>query len=678
MLGVFQKKSKLVKFSEEAEDIFLNLYSGKRRKRRKLIDFIKYFSLGFCSALLIFGLLAAWQAFGFWRVYQIASVGKNNLLNALDLVKKEQYVAASSQAQEALKNFSLSEARLEKVGNNFLFMRIPGWGDQVGSLEVLFSGAQAVSDVLYKASSLAAEIKKQTGKSATGKLASYTDEERTKILAAIFNSSSDLEKAKIELQESLASLKKVEAVGFLYPIKSSLSQIIVDLEKVVNISNQAIPLLQLLPQISGFPEEATYLLMLQNNDELRPTGGFLGTFGIIKVGNGEITDLNTHDVYHLDMPAGKRLAISPPAPLSQYLNKNWYLRDANWSPDWPTSAKQIIYLYEQENALLPEKDRFIQNKEFDGVIAITPQIITDLLKFTGPISIEGEEYNSENFTKLLEYRVEKGYVDLGVPSWHRKEVIGEIALKLKEDLFNTPIEKWPEIFNIISRNLDNKDVLMYFENPETQKQVSFLGWSGEIKESSSDYFMVVDANLGAFKTDAVMNKKISYKLTEKADGYYATLRVDYSHNGGYDWRTTTYRDYTRVYVPTGSKLLSVTEFPGGAAARSIKADISEEVFSINNKKSVFGVFSETDPGKINSLVFEYKLSDQALAPNQAYSLLVQKQPGSNIESLVIDLSFNNEIKSYSPPGLSVQRGRPNTIYWKSDLLTDRQYRVEFK
>jgi hypothetical protein len=237
------------------------------------------------------------------------------------------------------------------------------------------------------------------------------------------------------------------------------------------------------------------------------------------------------------------------------------------------------------------------------------------------------------------------------------------------------MEQWPLIVDIINQNLYKKDILFYFKDQILQKEVTDLGWSGEVKNASGDYFMVVDANMGAFKTDSVVNKKINYQLTEEDDKFKAKLTINYSHNGSFDWRTTKYRTYTRVLAPLGSKLISVKGSLGGSEAKILSADSFNENFTMG-QKTVFGVFFEVNPGEIGSLIFEYELPERSKKNYQSYSLLAQKQPGSNIEELSIDLRFENKVKSYSPSGFSIKNDNDN-VKWKTDFSTDKIFEVFF-
>jgi len=458
------------------------------------------------------------------------------------------------------------------------------------------------------------------------------------------------------------NLQQVDAAGIFFPWQPQIAQIQKQISQAELILAEAVPLAQIIPALAGYPETSEYLVMLENSDELRPSGGFLGTYGDLITKDGDIVSFATDDIYHLDLPAQSKMNVAPPAPLKKYLNDKWYLRDANWSPDWPTSARQIAWFYQLETHLAGAATGA---KAFNGVIAITPKLITDFLKITGPVEIEGQAYDQNNFQDLLEYRVENGFIQLGVSRWQRKAVIGEIVKQLKIKIFDLPPAQGTEIINSAIDNLAEKNLLFYFNDSQLEDIATANGWAGEIKNNFGDYLMVVDANLAALKTDAVMNRSLEYKAEPDGGGLKSNLQLSYSHNGKADWETSAYKSYTRVYVPWGSQLIDAS----GIASDQV--DLGQEA-----GKTWFGFYFTVLPGQIKNISLEYKLP-RALMSGNNYELYIQKQPGKELGRLAVDLSFQNDIKSYSPSNLSMQKVSPGRLRWEGDLGIDRSFEVNF-
>ncbi len=591
--------------------------------------------------------------------YVLSQAGKKHLLMAASLVQAKDWLTGRQDIQKAQAEFEQAEEKIETINKSLLTAVVPGAGRQLAAIKSLLTAAQDLSEEMLAGLDYLEQL---TAIFTPGKTFSQLNKkEKRQILAYIYDSGLELAQIRLGLDEALNQLNSLKFWGLLFYLRPQIMAFKAKLAQADDLLSQAVPSAKLLPAVFGYPKPKTFLFLLQNSDELRPTGGFIGTYGLLKTDSGDIEEFTTDDIYHLDMPIKDKLNISPPPPIKKYLNKKWYLRDSNWAPDFPTAAQKALWFFGQENRLAG-----IEPPRLDGVIAITPAIIVDLLKLNGPITIEGQEYNSQNFSRLLEYRVEKGYVQQGIPSWQRKEVIGQIAQKLKIKLFDLPLSRWPDLLAILSRNIKKKNILFYFTDKDLAAQAQKLGADGAVKSAPADYLLVVDFNMAAYKTDAVMKKSVYYKLSQSYSGAVALLRLTYEHQGGLNWRTARYQTYVRVYVPAGSKLLAVQGI-----------DKKDVYVGQEFGHTFFGVFFAVEPQTIGSLSFSYKLPEavnkQILAGR--YSLLAQKQPGNRIQELAVDLNFKNKIqlnRMSLPAGFTYQilnSGRQITAQgeWPEDL-----------
>ena len=636
-----------------------------RKTRRRLIrarKFLKYFSWLVLALLAIFLVLFSVSFLNLKTIYGQALAGKNNLEQAITLIGQDKFSQAMGASQAAENNFNLAAAALDEMKQAALLNRRPAVLSQFNEIESLLVAGQFLSRAVYRAADFGASLEAVVGGDKRLSFSKFSVTEKRRILQKIFESAPELNGIKADLDLVLLNLEQVEARGLLLILKGKIVEASEKISKVSQLLEKAVPMSQLIPALAGYPEETKFLVLLENSDELRPTGGFLGTYGILRIKDGEITDFITHDVYHLDMPVQDKMAVAPPEPIKKYLNDKWYFRDANWSPDWPTAARKINWFFELESRLNPAAEKI---SDFDGLIALTPKLITDLLGITGPLTIEGQIYNQNNFTELLEYRVEKGYQVLGVPKWQRKEVIGLIAKELKIKIFDLPAASWAAAAKVLAANLDEKNLLFYFSDNQLEKLAVKSGWGGEIKNHDGDYLYAVDANLAALKTDAVMSRGLNYQVSQGADGLFARLTLSYSHNGQVDWKTSAYKSYTRVYVPSGSQLIKISGYRPEQIGSGAEAG-----------KTWFGFHLTVAPGEITNLTIDYKLP-ASVVNHGNYSLFLQKQPGKETGQAAVDLSFLNEIKSYSPASLSVRRRGLNELEWGGKLDRDKSFEINF-
>jgi len=611
-----------------------------------MLKIIKYFIF---SVLLVLILAIAfnWSALiSAPIIYSKSLAGKGYLEKAVVEIKNNNFVTAISYAGEARADFKIALDKLQNIEGNFIVKKVSSLQSQAEDVRYLLQTADTLSQSLWQGATIAKKINDITSGRTGNNFSEFTVAEKTAILKLIYESAPELNGIKANINLALMDLKNIKGEGIVSLFMDKISIARDQLGAGSDLIDKALIVSQILPTLAGYPTPVNYLLLLQNNSELRPTGGFLGTVGVMQMSVGDIVKFTTNDSYHLDMPASleKKFKVEPPLPLKKYLGvTNWFLRDSNWSPDWPTSAKKIEWFYRTE-AQYNKVPEISQVPKFNGVIAITPNLIVDLLELVGPISVRGQEYNKNNFVDLLQYEVEMNYYKEGISQWDRKKIIGEIIKELKIKLLNLPTSRYLDLIGILNKNVKSKDVLVYLMDDGARNLVKSLGWEGEIKTPSSDYLMVVDANLAAYKTDRVMDKTVKYEITEKDDGIYAHLRINYTHNGTFDWKTTRYRNYVRVYVPLGATLIKASGMSEGKAETGM-----EEFFYTGATKTYFAGFISVEPGHDGFLDLEYKLPDKIKTDVNAgnYSFYGQRQPGNNIKELKVDVNFKQIKNTYS-------------------------------
>ena len=624
--------------------------------------------LGIISFIFLIGLIF----FRIRTVYLNVLSGRQDLDYALTFVKEGDFSKATMAAERAVGGFTLAEEILTDLQNNFLIKNIQILNNNLNDFKYLAQMARVLSSSAEKSLTLVQEIEDIVSGKKAGNFLEFTEDEKFRILKKLYESYPEMQGIKANIDLSLIYLDKVKDNKLLSSYSDQIDNLEIKLKEISVAMEKIVSLSAIVPVLTGYPEPASYLIVLQNNNELRPTGGFIGTYGILEIKLGDITKLETHDIYHLDMPASlnKSFQVSPPEPLAKYLGVNqWFMRDSNWSPDWPSSAQKIIWFYEQEMLAAGKEEEII---DFSGVIAITPRIITDLLYIVGPIEIDGQVYNKDNFMDVLQYEVEMDFREEGISEWDRKLVIGSILKELKVKLFNLSSERWTELLDLFNKNILEKNILVYLDDEYSRKISTNLNWDGEIKKASLDYLMTIDANLAAYKTDRVMEKNIKYILNEEADGRLKSIiKINYKNNGWFDWQTTRYRTFTRVYVPLDSALLTSSGLSAASA-------ISEKDLQISNPKTYFGGFISIEPGRQGTLIFEYYLPEdisQDVKTKNNYSLLLQKQPGNNINKFEAEFNFINPIKSVSGDGnIRVEK---NKIYWDNNLEKDYYLEIKF-
>ncbi len=350
--------------------------------------------------------------------------------------------------------------------------------------------------------------------------------------------------------------------------------------------------------------ERRYLILLQNNMELRPGGGFLGQYAVMKIKNGEISKLYFEDANLLDQRI--RAKIPAPYPFKRMMSiKKWKFRDSNFSPDFPTNVEKAKYFYRLSG----------RNNNFDGVIALNADTFNHIFDLTGPLTVPGYgvKLDSKNATLKLEEIVEKKYIlDDSIDTQNRKAIMKSLMHLIADKL--NGIGNVPKISKFVLNELRNKDVMLNFKDAKLQKMVEDVHWGGKVSEDwAGDYLMLSDANMGALKTNYYVTREINYNVDLTGEKPIADLEVLYKNSATYgDWRTSDYHSYFRVYVPKGSNLLE---------RKMVSYPLVQEDFG----KTYFGFLLHVLMNRQTDIKLKYELPESVR--NGDYKLLIQKQSG---------------------------------------------------
>lgn len=372
-------------------------------------------------------------------------------------------------------------------------------------------------------------------------------------------------------------------------------------------------------------EEQVFLVLFQNNMELRPGGGFIGSFGILKVKDGAVTEFASHDVINFDGRIPDTVPV--PYPMPETLGvKSLKLRDSNVSPDWAVNAKAAEDFYHMGEG----------KEQFAGVIGITTNVLSSFLAVTGPVEVPGYPgtYDAETGVLDLEYQVEQAFYKQGISRGDRKAVmhdLGNIILAKAKEL---PLAKQYELFKVVLDDLHKKDIQIMFKDEELQRVVKAAGWSGEVdQEWASDYLMLVDSNLNALKSDYRMRRSIDYAVDLRGETRLATVTVTYEHTAKEkDYMTRDYQAFSRIYAPEGSWL------------ESVSGNAKPAVFGSELGKKYFGALIQVPLGTTKQVVWKYRLPDTVSKAD--YDLKIEKQPGVNDVPVAVTVLRDSGTEKY--------------------------------
>lgn len=395
-------------------------------------------------------------------------------------------------------------------------------------------------------------------------------------------------------------------------------------------------------------EPQNIALLFQNPAEIRPAGGFLGSYADIIINKGQIKKIDVRDIY--DPDGQLDIKIVPPEEL-QATTESWGARDANWFFDFPTSAKTVL------NFLNASKMYFEKNIKFDNAIAININVISSLLKITGPIKIEGYPLiDSSNILTIIQNETEGGKDKLkGEP----KRIIKLITPLLLEKLSSLSTEEKEKVFQIIQNHINKKDIMFYSNNKVIQGFFTNTGIDGSVYQLPDNfwgnYLAVVNANIAGGKSDAFVKEDVFVNVDMDTLGnIFTNLEIQRTHSGNVmkeSWWKANNNDYIQIFTEPNATLVDVSGNdvrkkyltlnytnldyainPDLDAIQKTKKFISNfntwqsEQFG----KNVFSTWLITKAGTTRKLKMRYTTNysnTKILLPESKYTFIFEKQSG---------------------------------------------------
>ena len=403
--------------------------------------------------------------------------------------------------------------------------------------------------------------------------------------------------------------------------------------------NDARPLIKILPSLLGDPTEKKYLVIFQNDKELRPTGGFITAYAIFRIEKGILHVDRSDDIYNLD----NAISGKPPAPepIKKYLANVpvLHLRDSNLSPDFIESMKTFNSLYEKVRGSV----------KVDGIIALDTNVLVSTIKilddevYAGGVRFTSKEDPRCDCPQVI-YELERlistpKSVDLKVTTLaavqaQRKDLIGTLLYAIMDKaLKSSPKLYWGPLFQDMLTQVQQKHVMFYIYNKDAQSGIESLNAAGRIRPFEGDYLHINQANFGGAKSNLFIEEAVNQNYEIEGDGSIKkTITINYKNphapsdcnlERGNLCINAVLRDWIRVYVPEGSKLID-------SKGSEVKITSYEEL-----GKTVFEGFLTVRPKGSATFTISYTLPFKV--SNGVLPLLIQKQPGTSGNDYTIEV-----------------------------------------
>ncbi len=415
----------------------------------------------------------------------------------------------------------------------------------------------------------------------------------------------------------------------------------------------------------------TFLILLQNNMELRPTGGFIGSFAILTFEAGSLTNFEVKDVYSAD--GQLKGHVEPPKVIKEVLGEaNWYLRDSNWDPDFPKSAQNAEWFLDKELGL-----------EVDGVIGFNLEAAKEMIAAFGEIYLPdfNEKVSAGNLFQRAEFWAENEFFP---GSNQKRAFLGLLGQQLFENTKAAKPEEYLKLFQAILDSLDQKEILVYAHDAKLANTLYQLGWDGSIRKPNcslkncfSDYIYLVEANLGVNKANYFLRRSLEEAIDFKENGQIIhRLKINYENTAvSNDWPGGKYLNWLRVYLPERTKVESVVIFdPLNPQDRKVINQEEWQEETLNGKKVLaFQIVVPIKQRRTAEIVFSQNTAVQG--GQIGYLLYWQKQSGFRETPVSVLVSYPS---SWQPlqvnPAADLVSGK---LLFNQQLDRDLTFGVEF-
>lgn len=414
--------------------------------------------------------------------------------------------------------------------------------------------------------------------------------------------------------------------------------------KYHNLFNQTNSLIELtlkfnnlLPQIVGSDKIKTYFILLQNNFEIRPSGGFIGSYAKVKFLKGGLQEIFIQDIYAPDGQLDGH--VDPPWPIQAAFRQGWWkLRDSNWEPDFPTAAQQIAWFFKKGG-----------EEKSDGIVAINLFLIKDIIKVIEPMHLPDYEYTitADNFYSIAQNEVEK---DFFPGSTQKKDFLSSLSKYLIFELKKINSQQAFLLIKSLKKNLEEKQILISLNDSSQTKFINQLGWDGSIKrqhlgltKTITDYIYIVDTNLGVNKANCCVNRRAfqqinigQEKIEEKLLITYINKASDEQIQKPFFWGGL-YKDFLRIILPLEAQNIKIKI---NEKELRDKIDIQEDK---TKQLQTIGFFVLTPLSSQTLVEITYNKQLKNEVNNiDSYVLEIQKQPGIENYHHQINLNFPNK------------------------------------
>ena len=439
------------------------------------------------------------------------------------------------------------------------------------------------------------------------------------------------------------------------------------LKNVVNNTTATKENISVAEYFLGRPKPTTTLILFTNNAEMRYGGGFIGSVGLIRADGGKINVDPIRSVYYYDHRLDGKPAVDKMPPEFKNIAEDMRLRDSGIYLDWAEDAKNAARYFQLESGIKP-----------DNVMAVTPMVLKEILKKTGPIELKsyGLTITADNILQTLQLEVESGSDKQAGDD--PKTILGVLGNEILALLSRQSLSELAGYADILSPMFEQKQLMLYAGDLEVQKKLQKLSATGELAKFDGNYLLLAEENVGANKSSPYVEQTIDQVVTiNDAGEAVVDLKLTRTHTSDYQhkyldphlgrerWLVAENINYAKLALSRGSQLIDYDKSIG---------DIKQ---SEESGRAVVAFWFSTAPKQSKTISLRYKLPysykmDRRLVVNS----LFEKQTGAvwqKINQRVV-VPANYRLVAASTPHVVYNVSNMTTV---SEATTNKNHLTSF-
>jgi hypothetical protein len=490
---------------------------------------------------VLLALAAGWAILHAYRATAAGLAGRSALIRAENAIGARRLADADTALAQAEASFSRMRREIDRGGPLLPVARLtPFLRAQVKGAEAFADAGRLIADAGQELVVGARAVLEPAGDVAVS--------DAVEILRSVHTS---VRAGRASLDRATASVATLDGYRLVGPLGSAPRQLAVRLREINADVAAADEGLGALVEFIGGRGPRRYLVFSQNPDEPRPTGGYMGSYGVLAAEGGHLS-LERYDGIEQWGPRGEVVVPNAEAPSPFRLQPTLpgqAISNANATPDWPTAARLALELWQRGG-----------EQPVDGVLSVLPAFLARVLAVTGPVAIPsyGETVTAANVIERLDYHTHVAPAD---PT-DSKEFVAVVAEAVIGRLLETPADRWADLASAIGAAFDAREAMVWSRDIEVQRVVAARRWDGTLPQVFGDFFYNGEFAYAA-KNGRSLKRTFDHRVEVREDGSARiTTTITIANPTAFDREyNQSSLTYLTVYGPQGAQLNPASDPP---------------------------------------------------------------------------------------------------------------------